>query len=264
MNISHLEWKALFVLACLAGLMVTGCGSNATGVMRVGQVIGIDKKNIPEYKRLHAETWPGVLKMIDRANIHNYSIYLGEAQKDQYYLFSYFEYTGNNYEADMKIIAADPTTQKWWKHTDPLQTPLPTKKEGEWWSPWEEVFHFAGPPSSKKPRRYGSIIGLKNSRAEIIAYTQLHAAVWPGVLAAIEKANIRNYNIYLGQLEKDQYLLFSYFEYIGDDFEADMAGIAQDEVTKVWWTYTDPLQIPLPTRQEGAHWADMEEVFHTD
>jgi L-rhamnose mutarotase len=236
-----------------------GCAQQK--ITRYGSVIGIDKENIAEYKRLHADTWPGVLKMIDKANISNYSIYLGEVEKDKYYLFSYYEYVGNNFEKDMAKIVANKTTQKWWKHTDPLQNPLPTRKEGQWWATWEEVFHHDGPATNKKGSRHGSIIGM--DKKNILAYTQLHAAVWPGVLAAIDKANIRNYSIYLGQLEKDKYLLFSYFEYVGDNFEKDMKDIA-NEVTKTWWTYTDPLQVPLTTRKEGEWWASIEEVFHTD
>ena len=49
---------------------------------------------------------------------------------------------GSDFEADMKKMAADPTTQKWWKLTDPCQKPLPTRAEGEWWTNLEEVFHY--------------------------------------------------------------------------------------------------------------------------
>ena len=105
------------------------------------------------------------------------------------------------------------------------------------------------------------IIGMP--KENILAYTQMHETVWSGVLDRIEKCSIRNYSIYLGEIEKDNYLLFSYFEYIGNDFEADMENIA-DEVTKTWWTYTDPLQRPLTTRKPGEHWASIEEVFHAN
>jgi len=230
---------------------------------REGQVIGIAAASIAEYKRLHADTWPGVLKAIDQANIHNYSIYLGEVTAGEHYLFAYSEYTGKDYKADKARIAKDKTTQEWWKHTDPLQKPLPTKKEGEWWAAWEEVFHHTGPAYKKSDikSRHGSIIGMPEKN--ILAYTQLHAAVWPGVLAAIDKANIRNYSIYLGQIKPGEYLLFSYFEYVGNDFKADMAGIA-DKVTKTWWSYTDPLQVRLPGTPEGEQWKGMEEVFHAN
>ena len=75
-------------------------------------------------------------------NIRNYSIYLAEVKPGEWYLFSCFEYVGDSFEADMKRMAAAPATKRWWKRTDPLQTPVPTRKEGEWWHRIDEVFHM--------------------------------------------------------------------------------------------------------------------------
>jgi L-rhamnose mutarotase len=57
------------------------------------------------------------------------------------FLFSYFEYHGPDYAADMQRMAADPGTQAWWKLTDPCQEPLETRKPGEWRARMEELFH---------------------------------------------------------------------------------------------------------------------------
>lgn len=103
---------------------------------RYGMVCGIKPEKIEEYKKLHAAVWPDVLKMIQRCNISNYSIYL----KDDL-LFSYFEYSGDDFEADMEKMAADPVTLRWWDVCMPCQQPLETRKEGEWWADMEEVFH---------------------------------------------------------------------------------------------------------------------------
>lgn len=103
---------------------------------RFGQLIGIKPDRIEAYKRLHAEAWPEVLAMIHACNIRNYSIYLRGGQ-----LFAYFEYVGEDFEADMKKMAADPKTREWWTHTDPMQDPLPDRRPGEWWATMEEVFH---------------------------------------------------------------------------------------------------------------------------
>jgi L-rhamnose mutarotase len=75
----------------------------------------------------------------------------------------------------------------------------------------------------------------------------------------ISDCNIRNYSIYF----KDD-VLFSYFEYHGVDFKADMAKMAADPKTQEWWAVMNPLQEPMATRKEGEWWADMEEVFHLD
>ena len=70
-------------------------------------VIGIKPEKIEEYKKLHANPWEKVTKKIHECNIRNYSIYLGEIDHGQFYLFSYFEYIGEDFESDMKKMAAD-------------------------------------------------------------------------------------------------------------------------------------------------------------
>lgn len=104
---------------------------------RYGSVIKVRPEKLEEYKRLHAAPWPEINRMIKECNIRNYSIYYKDG-----FLFSYFEYTGDNYEADMAKMAADPMTQKWWDLCKPCQQPLETRAEGEWWANMEEVYHL--------------------------------------------------------------------------------------------------------------------------
>ncbi len=104
---------------------------------RMGQVLTLKPGTIEEYKRLHREVWPAVLQMIAECNIHNYSIFLKEPEN---LLFAYWEYHGTDFAADMEKMAASEETQRWWDICGPLQEPLPTRKEGEWWARMEEVF----------------------------------------------------------------------------------------------------------------------------
>ena len=40
-------------------------------------------------------------------------------------------------------MAADPETQRWWKETDPCQSPLPdARKAGKIWSDTKEIYHL--------------------------------------------------------------------------------------------------------------------------
>mgnify|MGYP000529398073 CR=1 FL=1 len=72
-------------------------------MQRYASVIGMPAANREEYERLHAAVWPEILAKIKEVNIQNYSIYrFGEI------LFSYYEYTGTDYAADMAKMAADP------------------------------------------------------------------------------------------------------------------------------------------------------------
>jgi len=109
---------------------------------RYGSVIGLHEEKIAEYKKLHAAVWPEVLKLIKQCNIQNYSIYSGKLPDGRSYLFSYFEYTGSDFAADMAKMAADPSTQRWWDVCRPCQQPLPGQAPGEWWALMEEVFHL--------------------------------------------------------------------------------------------------------------------------
>jgi L-rhamnose mutarotase len=113
----------------------------------------------------------------------------------------------------------------------------------------------------RRVRRFGSVIGLKPEMKD--KYVKLHAKTWPSVLDRIRKSNIRNYSIYLAELEGKLYL-FSYYEYVGDDYKADMQKIADDPETQRWWKETDPCQIRLPGTPEGEQWLRIQEVFHTD
>ena len=105
---------------------------------RYGSVIGLRPEAIAEYKRLHAAVWPDVARQIAASNISNYSIFLKEPEN---LLFAYYEYLGDDHDADMAAMAADPRTQEWWAVCKPLQQALESRKQGEWWAGMEEVFH---------------------------------------------------------------------------------------------------------------------------
>ena len=105
-------------------------------MQRIGSVIGLKPENREEYERIHADVWPTVLKQIASSNIRNYSIYrYGDL------LFSYFEYVGSDYAADMAKMAADPETQRWWAICEPMQSPVAERADGEWWATLPELFH---------------------------------------------------------------------------------------------------------------------------
>lgn len=99
-------------------------------------IIKIRAGGLDEYVRLHKNVWPDVLEIIRKCNIRNDSIYHRDG-----YLFSYFEYIGEDFESDMDKMAADPETQQWWAVVSPLQEPLKNRHKGQWWADRVEVFH---------------------------------------------------------------------------------------------------------------------------
>jgi L-rhamnose mutarotase len=107
-------------------------------MQRMAMVLGLKADAVADYKRIHAAVWPDVLAMITACGIRNYSIYLKEPEN---MLFGYWEYHGTDFDADAARMAADPKTQEWWAICMPMQAPLDTRKEGEWWAMMDEVFH---------------------------------------------------------------------------------------------------------------------------
>ncbi|MFY2825605.1 L-rhamnose mutarotase [Ruegeria sp. MALMAid1280] len=105
---------------------------------RMGMVIGVKPEKLDDYKRLHAAVWPDVLAQIAKSNICSCTIFLREPEN---LLFGCWEYHGTDFKGDMARMAQDPRTQEWWTFTDPCQSPLPSRAEGEQWAPMIEVFH---------------------------------------------------------------------------------------------------------------------------
>ena len=105
-------------------------------------ITGLKPEKAAYYRDLHAHPWPAVNRMLKECHIRNFSIF-ERVIDGRIYLFSYLEYTGQDFEADMKKMAADPETQRWWKETDPCQLPLPdAAASGKIWSDAREVYHL--------------------------------------------------------------------------------------------------------------------------
>jgi L-rhamnose mutarotase len=107
-------------------------------------------------------------------------------------------------------------------------------------------------------RRFGMVCRLRPERRQ--EYLDLHAAVWPAVDAMSTECGIRNFTIFIrGDV------LFGYYEYVGDDYEADQARLHEDPVSQEWWALTDPCQYGFDAdAPEGVRWQEMDEVSHLD
>ena len=69
-------------------------------------------------------------------------------------------------------------------------------------------------------KRIGMVIKLK---PEVLTeYKRLHADSYSGVRDLLTKYNMRNFNIFLHQLDDGNWYEFGYYEYVGDDYEASL------------------------------------------
>ena len=127
----------LFYTLSIAALLA-GCATRQPE--RYAWVTGLKPDKAALYRDLHAHPWPAVNEMIKRCHIQNFSIHEREIE-GKLYLFAYLEYTGKDFDEDMKKMAADPETQHWWKETDPCQSPLPDAvAKGKIWADTKELY----------------------------------------------------------------------------------------------------------------------------
>jgi L-rhamnose mutarotase len=139
--------KNLNTLLCLSAFILAISFSCNTGkevesakkdVKRVGMVIKIKPEYIEEYKAVHSESNAGVRDLLIKANMRNFSIFLHQLDDGNWYEFGYYEYTGNDFEADMATLDKHPRNIEWLKICDPMQVPL----DGyEGWAEMEQVYY---------------------------------------------------------------------------------------------------------------------------
>ena len=102
---------------------------------------------------------------------------------------------------------------------------------------------------------FGQLGRLKPEKIE--TYDALHAEPWPEVLKTIRDCNLRNYSIF-----RHEDLVFAYFEYSGEDFDADMAKMELCPHTQQWWTHTKPCFVKFSIHPNSEFYADMKQIFY--
>eukprot|EP01061_Rhynchopus_euleeides_P038158 TRINITY_DN65584_c0_g1_i1.p2 TRINITY_DN65584_c0_g1~~TRINITY_DN65584_c0_g1_i1.p2 ORF type:complete len:206 (+),score=78.52 TRINITY_DN65584_c0_g1_i1:32-619(+) len=109
--------------------------------------------------------------------------------------------------------------------------------------------------SRKAAKRFGGVIKLKPEMHD--QYTQLHDHTWDEVLRLMYECNMRNFVVYH---HPETNLMFHHWEYVGDDFDADMKRLNEDPGSHFWWSYCEPCQEPMdpsvtvPPSKGGKVW----------
>lgn len=101
------------------------------------------------------------------------------------------------------------------------------------------------------------VIGLRED--QIAAYRQLHDGA--GVRDLLSAANIHNFSIFLTRMDDGNFYEFASYDYIGDDYDADMASLAADPRNQAWLALCDPMQRPL---HGESGWRQMELIFFNE
>ena len=85
-------------------------------------------------------------------------------------------------------------------------------------------------------------------------YIKLHKEPWPELLSLLSSCNITNYSI---SMRGDE--LYTYYEYVGTDYDADMEKMDNSEIMQKWWTFSKPCFL---NHEKGEYYEDLQEVFY--
>lgn len=128
----------LFIIAC--------CNNKESidrewheNVKRVGMVVKIKKEMLEEYKKLHDDNNPGVRKLLMNYNMRNFSIYLVQLADGEWYEFGYYEYWGEDLEADMAKLGDETENKKWIELCDPMQEGIFPDQKG--WKMMDRIYY---------------------------------------------------------------------------------------------------------------------------
>eukprot|EP01062_Namystynia_karyoxenos_P067466 TRINITY_DN61422_c0_g1_i1.p2 TRINITY_DN61422_c0_g1~~TRINITY_DN61422_c0_g1_i1.p2 ORF type:complete len:226 (+),score=90.08 TRINITY_DN61422_c0_g1_i1:76-678(+) len=94
--------------------------------------------------------------------------------------------------------------------------------------------------SKRAPRRFGGACRLRPDMYN--QYTRLHDHTWDEVMERMYRRNMRNFVVYL---HEETNIMFSHWEYVGDNLEADMKAMDSDPLIRFWWSHCEPCQEPF-------------------
>lgn len=81
-------------------------------MIRKATITKLKEDKVDDYIRLHDEIWDEVVELGHQAGLRNFTIY-----KHGVYLFSTYEYVGDNFEEDMKWKNSHEVIHRWQEET---------------------------------------------------------------------------------------------------------------------------------------------------
>jgi L-rhamnose mutarotase len=100
---------------------------------------------------------------------------------------------------------------------------------------------------------------LKVRQEKLQEYKAHHAAVWPEMLAALNRTGWHNYSIFA----REDGLLFGYFE-TPESFQAALGGMNQEQINAKWQEFMAPYFENLGGQHPDESMVQLDEVFHLD
>ena len=223
------------------------------GFFRTGLLMAVRSGQLSQLQKTLATVPRGLRQKLQQARIRNLSVFVKPlAGRD--WCFVYFEFHGREREdAAASLVKASP----WWGKVMARLEPHPfAAKQGAQWLRMEWINHVRGAEArrAKRVERHAVVTRLRPEKE--LWYRTLHQTNWPGVADQMNRSNVCHWTTFLTGIGNELYMI-SYFDYVGEYIEADMAAMKDDPVTRRWWTHTEPCLDPLPEMAGKSPWAEM-------
>jgi L-rhamnose mutarotase len=99
---------------------------------------------------------------------------------------------------------------------------------------------------------------IKRVGMVIKEYLKLHSDSVGGVRDLLKKYHLRNFSIFMTQLDDGNFYEFGYYEYWGSNYKKDMEELSNEPRNIEWLEICDPMQIPL---KGESSWKEMELIY---
>lgn len=223
---------------------------------RVGLIALADDEVMDELQPDGLRIGPDSLSNLKAAGVENLNVFIRQIE-GQGFLFAFFEWK-NSCTENLTTILSENCPEI--AGIESKLTAHPRADEEQVWHKMEWMTCIATtrafPHKSATVRKMGLMSGLKPDKE--LDYRFLHQTNWPGIVDGMIASNYRNWTTFLVDLG-DKLYLFTYFEYIGEDIDADNKVMASDAVTNRWWQFTEPCLINLAG--EG-NWSAMTSLLN--
>lgn len=227
---------------------------------RTGLLATVRPGCLEPLKKLLATPPQDLQQCLQQQGIQNLSIFTRPLAGSDWCLV-YFEYHGSERE---EAAAALQRSSTWWdKVAEQIEPHRRAAKQGATWLRMEWMNHVGGAEAKPAVQVARSAVASRLKPEKELLYRTLHQTNWPGVSDQMSRSNIRHWTTFLTEIGSELYL-FSYYEYLGKDLDADTAVMKDDPVTQRWWTHTEPCLDPLPEMAGRGSWADMEALLKVE
>jgi len=110
--------------------------ANVRLLKRIGRMAEIRPECLVQYRTILADGSAAIRELLIKHQLRNFSIFISQCG-NRWFMYSYCEYVGRDYDADMDALAKDVGYQEWMRTSQPMHVSTDADFQ---WRQMEQVF----------------------------------------------------------------------------------------------------------------------------